>query len=176
MTPHGDAAPHDVSAEKRATKIVATLGPATHDEAVLGALIEAGVDVARLNFSHGTHAEHAASYATVRKIATALHRPVAIMQDLQGPKIRVDRLVGGLPVMLRTGDTFRITIDDVEGTAERVSTTYPTSRRMSCPATASCSMTVISNCASRVSSSMTSSQLSCMAGCSASTRASICRG
>jgi pyruvate kinase len=116
--------PEETAAAKRATKIVATLGPATSDEGVLAALIEAGVDVVRLNFSHGTHDEHAASYAAVRRIAAALHRPVAIMQDLQGPKIRTGLLAGGNPVTLLEGATFRITTEEIVGTAEQVSTTY----------------------------------------------------
>ncbi|HEY8290940.1 MAG TPA: pyruvate kinase [Thermomicrobiales bacterium] len=108
----------------RATKIVATLGPATRDKDVLAALIRAGVDVVRLNFSHGTQDEHAAAYAMVRAIAKRLGQPLAVMQDLQGPKIRTGTLVGGKPVTLHDGATFRITTDDIEGTAERVSTTY----------------------------------------------------
>ncbi|HEY8292497.1 MAG TPA: pyruvate kinase, partial [Thermomicrobiales bacterium] len=108
----------------RATKIVATLGPATTDAAVLTALIRAGVDVVRLNFSHGTHDEHAAAYATTRSIAKSLGRPIAVLQDLQGPKIRTGTLAAGSPVTLRDGATFRITSEAVEGTAERVSTTY----------------------------------------------------
>ena len=108
----------------RATKIVATLGPATRDENVLTALIRAGVDVVRLNFSHGTQGEHAAACAMVRDIATALGRPIAVMQDLQGPKIRTGALADGGPVTLRDGTTVRITTDQVAGTADRVSTTY----------------------------------------------------
>jgi pyruvate kinase len=115
---------HDPAARHRATKIVATLGPATTDDAVITALLQAGVDVVRLNFSHGTHDEHAAHFHTVRNIATSLGRPVAIMQDLQGPKIRTGLLTGGAPVTLNDGATFRITTDDAPGTADRVSTTY----------------------------------------------------
>ncbi len=116
-----DAAPN----AHRATKIVATLGPATSTETILTALIEAGVDVVRLNFSHGTHKDHATQCAMVRKLAVALNRPIAVMQDLQGPKIRTGTLTGGAPVTLRTGTTFRITTDVIDGTADRVSTTYP---------------------------------------------------
>jgi pyruvate kinase len=108
----------------RATKIVATLGPATRDEEVLTALIRAGVDVVRLNFSHGTQDEHATTYATVRAIAKRLGQSLAVMQDLQGPKIRTGTLAGGKPVTLRDGATFRITTEETKGTAERVSTTY----------------------------------------------------
>jgi pyruvate kinase len=114
----------DTDSPHRATKIVATLGPATTNADVLTALIRAGVDVVRLNFSHGTHDEHAAAYATTRAIAKTLGRPVAVLQDLQGPKIRTGTLAGGDPVTLRDGAIFRITAEAVEGTAERVSTTY----------------------------------------------------
>ncbi len=108
----------------RATKIVATLGPATTDEATLVALLSAGVDMVRLNFSHGTHAEHTARYNAVRKITKASGRPIAIMQDLQGPKIRTGTLAGGVPVNLTEGATFRITTVETDGTADCVSTTY----------------------------------------------------
>ncbi len=121
--PDAPAAPAGANGH-RATKIVATLGPATSEEGVLTALIRAGVNVVRLNFSHGTHDEHAVSCAMVRRIAESLGRSVAVMQDLQGPKIRTGTLVGGVPVMLRDDATFRITTEQIEGTASRVSTTY----------------------------------------------------
>ncbi len=110
---------------EHATKIVATLGPASNDDATLAALIAAGVNVFRLNFSHGTHADHAANVRRVRAAAQAADKPIAIMQDLQGPKIRTGTLAGGVPVTLKEGATFRITGDpDVVGTAARVGTTY----------------------------------------------------
>jgi pyruvate kinase len=93
------------------TRVVATLGPASRDEATIGALIEAGVDVFRLNFSHGTHEEHGASIATIRRVAR--DRNVAILQDLGGPKLRLSRPVSGkpgdvveleLPASVRPGD------------------------------------------------------------------------
>src|SRR3954466_12314421 len=87
----------------RRTKIVATLGPATSAPERIEALLRAGVDVVRLNFSHGDHAEHAALHARVRATADALGRPVAIMQDLQGPKIRIGALEGGQPLTLEDG-------------------------------------------------------------------------
>ena len=108
----------------RRTKIVATLGPASDSEERIRQLIQAGVDVTRLNFSHGTHAEHAARIARVRRIAVELGRPVAILQDLQGPKIRTGELKNDLPVLLQDGAPFVITADPVEGDARRVSTTY----------------------------------------------------
>jgi pyruvate kinase len=111
--------------QQRRAKIVATIGPATDTEESLEALLAAGVDVVRLNFSHGTHPEHARRLRMVRDIAERLRRPIAIMLDLQGPKIRTGTLIGGEPVTLRRGQTFAITTHEIEGTAERVSTTYP---------------------------------------------------
>lgn len=83
----------------RKSKIVATIGPASQDETVLRALFEAGLDVARLNFSHGTHQEHAEKIGLIRKLSTELNKPVSILQDLQGPKLRVGKLpADGLPL------------------------------------------------------------------------------
>ncbi|HYU17555.1 MAG TPA: pyruvate kinase [Chloroflexota bacterium] len=110
---------------QRRVKIVATLGPATDGEEMLEALLAAGVDVARLNFSHGTHDQHAGRIRRVRAAARKLGRSVAIMQDLQGPKIRTGRLVAGQPIQLRRDDELVITTVPMEGTAARVSTTYP---------------------------------------------------
>jgi pyruvate kinase len=87
-------------------------------------LIAAGMSVARLNLSHGDHSLHEEVYRRVRQAASEAGHPVAILADLQGPKIRLGRFVGGLPVSLTPGDTFTITTDDVEGTRERASTTY----------------------------------------------------
>ncbi|HEY7063863.1 MAG TPA: pyruvate kinase [Chloroflexota bacterium] len=109
----------------RRTKIVATLGPATSSPERIGALIHAGVDMVRLNFSHGTRDEHAAVYRTVRERAAGLGRTVAIMQDLQGPKIRVGALAGGGPLMLADGQEITITAEPgVLGHDSLISTTY----------------------------------------------------
>jgi pyruvate kinase len=108
----------------RRTKIVCTLGPATASEERIEALMHAGMDVARINFSHGTQEEHAETIRRVRAVARRLDRAVAVLQDLQGPKIRTDALVGGQVVTLRDGQRFTITTALVAGTAERVSTTY----------------------------------------------------
>lgn len=108
----------------RRTKIVCTLGPAAQSEEQIQALVHAGMDVARLNFSHGTLADHAALVKRLRVVAARLGRPVAILQDLQGPKIRTGTLAAG-PVQLENGRRFVITARDVPGTAEIVSTTYP---------------------------------------------------
>jgi pyruvate kinase len=108
----------------RHTKIVATLGPASDSNDVLDELMAAGVDVFRLNFSHGTHETHAATYARVRAAADRAGRTVAVLQDLSGPKIRTGRHAGGTPITLRRGDELSITTGDFEGTPGRVSTTY----------------------------------------------------
>lgn len=108
----------------RRTKIVCTVGPASQDEAVLADLIRGGMDVARLNFAHGTHEEHAVIIERIRAIAKQLGRPVAILQDLPGSKVRLGTFEGGAAIV-RTGDTFTITAEPVEGTAWQASTTYP---------------------------------------------------
>ena len=108
----------------RRTKIVATLGPASDTDDRIRQLIQAGVDVTRLNFSHGTHEQHAARIARVRAQAEAVGKPVAILLDLQGPKIRTGTLKNGVAVVLENGATFTITAQPAEGDAQRVSTTY----------------------------------------------------
>jgi pyruvate kinase len=107
----------------RRAKIVCTLGPATDPPERLRALIDAGMDVARLNCSHGEQRDHAMRYHAVRAAADAAGRNVAILADLQGPKIRLGRFADG-PVVWATGERIRITTDDCEGTHDRVSTTY----------------------------------------------------
>ncbi len=106
---------------ERRAKIVCTIGPASSQR--LGELIEAGMDVARLNFSHGAHSEHAEVVADIRRLSKEMKHPVAILQDLQGPKIRTGRYTDG-PLTLQTGQTFVITTDEIIGDEERVSTTY----------------------------------------------------
>ncbi|PLS79504.1 MAG: pyruvate kinase, partial [Chloroflexi bacterium] len=107
----------------RRTKIVATLGPASDSEASIRRLIDAGLDVARLNFSHGTHAEHAERITRVRAAAEAAGKPVGILLDLQGPKIRTGALKDDMPVLLQNGASFTITTEPLVGDARRVSTT-----------------------------------------------------
>jgi pyruvate kinase len=107
----------------RHAKIVCTLGPATDTPERARALVEAGMDVARLNFSHGVHADHGRRFQEVRQAAQAAGRNVAVLADLQGPKIRLGTFADG-PVTWATGERVRITVDDVEGTHDRVSTTY----------------------------------------------------
>ena len=108
----------------RRTKIVITLGPATDHEETLRRLIEAGADVARLNFSHDDRDSHAARIATVRRLARETGRVVAVMQDLQGPRIRTGPLVDGKAVTLHDRAPFVLTTKPVAGTAERVSTKF----------------------------------------------------
>lgn len=105
------------------TKIVCTLGPSSSDEETLARLMRAGMDVARLNFSHGDHDYHRALFQRVRDVSKEVGKSVAILQDLQGPKIRVGRFADG-SVLLEDGAEFSITIDDVDGDVDRVGTTY----------------------------------------------------
>ncbi|UWP84367.1 pyruvate kinase [Dactylosporangium fulvum] len=107
----------------RRAKIVCTLGPATSSAERIRGLVDAGMDVARLNFSHGSHEDHAAVYNLVREAAVAAGRSVGILADLQGPKIRLGRFADG-PHEWRTGDTVVITSEDILGTRDRVSCTY----------------------------------------------------
>ncbi len=107
----------------RRTKIVCTIGPATASTDRIRELVATGMDVARLNFSHGNRDDHKRVYEMVREAADAEGRAVGILADLQGPKIRLGRFASG-PVEWRTGEEVRITVDDVAGTHDRVSTTY----------------------------------------------------
>ncbi len=108
----------------RHVKIVATLGPATSTPPMLDALIAAGVDVFRLNFSHGTHDSHAATFRAIRDAAASASRPVAILQDLSGPKIRTGPLTGAAPLVLHEGAELRIAAGDAPGGPGRVYTPY----------------------------------------------------
>ena len=108
----------------RHTKIVATLGPACSQPDTLRALLGAGVDIVRLNFSHGSHESHARSYAAIRDAAEATGRTVAVMQDLSGPKIRTGPLEGGQSLTLTPGQTLRIAAGDRPGNSEIVYTPY----------------------------------------------------
>jgi pyruvate kinase len=108
----------------RRAKIVATLGPSTQDDDTVDALVGAGVDIARINFGHGDHDRHEELYASVRRAAAAAGRPVGVLADLSGSKIRLGAFADG-PQRLVEGDVFTITAEDVAGTGELVSTTYP---------------------------------------------------
>ncbi|WP_338441190.1 pyruvate kinase [Synechococcus elongatus IITB4] len=108
---------------QRRTKIVATIGPATSKPEVLRALIEAGASTLRLNFSHGTHDDHQRSIRLIRQISFELNRPVGILQDLQGPKIRLGRFADG-PITVQKGDSFILTSRSVPGSQTISSVTY----------------------------------------------------
>jgi pyruvate kinase len=99
----------------RRAKIVATLGPATSSYDSIQALVEAGVNIIRMNLSHGSLAVHEEIFQTVRSVASDLDQPIAILVDLQGPKIRLEKFADG-PHTLAPGDTLTITIRDVVGT------------------------------------------------------------
>jgi pyruvate kinase len=108
----------------RRAKIVATLGPATSSPDRIGALVAAGLDVARLNMSHGDHDGHRAAYEAIRAASDASGRSVGVLADLQGPKIRLGRFAAG-PVTLTAGQEFTITGEDVPGDQAEVSVSYP---------------------------------------------------
>lgn len=108
---------------ERRTKIVCTLGPAVASEDAILRLVQDGMNVARLNMSHGEHADHKQNYEWVRKATDKTGKAVGILADLQGPKIRLGRFIDGATEW-KNGEIVRITVDDVEGTHDRVSTTY----------------------------------------------------
>src|SRR5580698_7552727 len=110
----------------RRAKIVATLGPASNTEPVFRDLVRAGVDVVRLNFSHGTHEEKQALIQMIRKVSREEHKPLCILGDLQGPKIRTSKLKDHQAVLLKAGGRLTITPRDVPGTASLVGTTFKT--------------------------------------------------
>ena len=116
----------------RRTKIVATIGPATSSEESLRALLQAGMNVARLNFSHGTPEEHRETIERLRRLAEELAIPVAILQDLPGPKVRIGAFADGT-VELRAGAPFTLTTRAILGSPEAVSVSYPACRRRSRP-------------------------------------------
>src|SRR3990170_2875526 len=108
----------------RRAKIVCTIGPATESPEKLRELVDAGMNVARINRSHGEQEAHAAVYRNVRAAAKAAGKSVAVLVDLQGPKIRLGRFAGDEKHFLNKGDTFIITTEDILGTREVVSTTH----------------------------------------------------
>lgn len=109
----------------RRAKIICTIGPACNSEGVMRDLLRLGMDIARLNFSHGTHEDHAHNIQRLRRAAQREGRTVCILQDLQGPKIRTGLLEHRKPVFLKTGSIVTITPDDAPGNATRISTTFP---------------------------------------------------
>jgi pyruvate kinase len=110
----------------RRAKIICTIGPSCDTEPLLRKLMQTGMDVARLNFSHGSHPEHARKIERLRRAAAQENRTICILQDLQGPKIRTGRLKGQVPVVLKTGSRLIITPRDIPGTASLISTTFET--------------------------------------------------
>src|SRR6185295_18304055 len=106
----------------RHTKIIATVGPASDSDAVLDALMIAGTDIVRLNFSHGTHDTHRATFTRIRAAARRARREVAILMDLSGPKIRTGRLENHQPIPVKPGDRLRIVTGDVVGGPGLIST------------------------------------------------------
>ena len=107
----------------RKTKIICTIGPASESESVLTQMCKAGMNVARLNFSHGSHEEHQKKIDTIKKVRKALGLPIAIMLDTKGPEYRIKTFENG-KITLKDGDTFTLTTDDIVGNQERVSVTY----------------------------------------------------
>ena len=108
---------------KKRAKIICTIGPTSNSEAMLATLMKNGMDVARLNFSHGTHEEHLQNIKRIRKVSTELNKPIAILMDLQGPKIRIGTFADG-PVTVKPGELFTITTDNVPGGQYLVGTSY----------------------------------------------------
>ncbi len=123
--PFSDLTLTEIPAQRRA-KIVATVGPASNTEPVIREMIRAGVDVFRLNFSHSTHERKAAVIQKIRNVSKEEHRPVCLLADLQGPKIRTGLLKDHQPVLLKAGHRLAITPRDVPGTASAVNTTFKT--------------------------------------------------
>jgi pyruvate kinase len=109
---------------QRHAKIVATLGPVSSTPAVIRALFDAGADVFRLNFSHGSHEDHRARYETIREVERATGRPIGVLADLQGPKLRIATLKDG-PLMLEAGQKLRLDLDTTPGDATRVGLPHP---------------------------------------------------
>src|SRR5215510_321140 len=109
---------------QRNAKIVATLGPASSTPALIHALFHGGVDVFRLNFSHGTADDHRKRMEAIRAVEEKANRPIAVLIDLQGPKLRIGRFANGA-ITLAQGDTLRFDLDPAPGTHERVSLPHP---------------------------------------------------
>jgi pyruvate kinase len=108
----------------RHTKIIATVGPASDNDAMLDAIIAAGADIVRLNFSHGTHQSHGETIRRIRAASKRVGREVAVLQDLSGPKIRTGPLKGGGPITVREGDRLRVVTGDFAGEPGRISTSF----------------------------------------------------
>ncbi len=116
--------PHPHLRRRRRTKIIATIGPASSTPEILARLFQAGADVFRLNFSHGTHEDHAARIQAIRALEAEFGRPIGILADVQGPKLRVGRFGGGR-VHLQTGQEFRLDLNPTPGNSRRVELPHP---------------------------------------------------
>src|SRR5204862_2944703 len=108
----------------RRTKIIATVGPASDTDEALDGLIASGVDIFRLNFSHGTHQLQSATFRRVRAAAVRAHRDIAVLQDLGGPKIRTGATRDGRPIVVKRGERLRITTGDAPCVPGAISTTF----------------------------------------------------
>src|SRR5580692_5292700 len=126
LSPSPNVIPLAALERSRRAKIVATLGPASNSPEIFRQLVRAGLDVARLNFSHGTHEQKAELIRMVRTIAKEERKPICILADLQGPKIRTGKLKDNKPVQLVAGKRLTITPREIEGTAAMVGTTFKT--------------------------------------------------
>src|SRR5271163_2262531 len=126
LNPTPNILPIGTMERTRRAKIVATLGPASNSPEIFRQLVRAGLDVARLNFSHGTHEQKAELIRMVRTIAKEERKPICILADLQGPKIRTGKLKENKPVQLVAGKRLTITPREIEGTAQKVGTTFTT--------------------------------------------------
>jgi pyruvate kinase len=109
---------------RRRSRILATLGPSSSTLERIHALVQAGADVFRLNFSHGSHADHAERYRMIREVEREVGRPIGVLMDLQGPKLRIGRIAGG-KVVLGAGSHFRLDLDPAEGDATRANLPHP---------------------------------------------------
>ena len=123
--PASGPVPEEAAERMRRAKIICTIGPACDSEELIFDLMRLGMDVARLNFSHGTHSEHARRIRRLRRAADHLKRTICILQDLQGPKIRTGLLKNGKAVLLKAGAALTITPRKVAGTAELIATDFP---------------------------------------------------
>ena len=117
-------APKIAIRRRRRTKMIATLGPASSSPEVIERLFRAGADIFRLNFSHGSHEDHAARIATIRDLERRTGRPIGILADVQGPKLRVGKFAGGR-VQLQVGQPFRLDLSPVPGDVRRVQLPHP---------------------------------------------------
>src|SRR5262249_53374162 len=119
-----DAGTSTTTRRHRNAKIVATLGPSSSSKDTIRALFDAGVDVFRLNFSHGTHDQHRERLAQIREVERETGRPIGVLADMQGPKLRVGTFAAG-PVTLKTGAPFRLDLVDRPGDENRVPLPHP---------------------------------------------------